>query len=53
MLACVEIFKPRVLQLTLRYFVPRAPLQTRQLTIICFIACNHTVVLNINMTVIT
>ncbi len=26
MLACVEIFKKRVLQLTPRYFMPRAPL---------------------------
>ncbi len=26
MVACVEIFKPCVLQLTPRYFVPRAPL---------------------------
>ncbi len=27
MLACVEIFKKRVLQLTPRYFVPYSPLQ--------------------------
>ncbi len=54
MLACVEIFKPRMLQLTLRYFVPRTPLQTRQLTIIYFIVVHlQSHCLNIIMTVIT
>ncbi len=32
MLACVEIFKPRVLLLTPRYFVPHAPLLLRVIT---------------------
>ncbi len=34
MLSCVEIFKSHVLQLTLRYFVPRAPLLVLQICVL-------------------